>query len=191
MPNADITHKGESTLTFESQIKTQKAGSDNFAFYTYGVGYDTELALSAYNVSIPRTSDLVIAPGFKTSKQLFKKTFPEREIKFTFGTMVPVSLQGEGVGVFTYGHMSYRIPKLNTRLTAGVNYGTKQLFGREQVSAIAAIEQPITKKLTLVIDWFSGKHNFAALAAGLQYNFNEKTAIVVAYKIPNDFRSQG
>lgn len=190
VPNADITHSKESIITLESQIKTQDVGADNFGFYTYGIGHDTELALSAYNVSLPKTNDLVIAPGFKTAKQIFKKTLPEQDVKITFGQMVPISLQGQGVGSWSYGHLSGRLPKLNTRVTIGSNFGTKQLFGRNQVSLIAGIEQPITKKLTFVADWFSGTHNFASLAAGFQYNFNPRTALVLAYKLPNNSRSQ-
>jgi hypothetical protein len=190
VPNADITHSKESIITIENQTKTQDLGADNFGFYTYGIGHDTELALSTYNASLPKTTDLVIAPGFKTAKQILKETFPDREVKLTFGQLVPISLQGQGVGSWSYGHLSGRIPKLDTRLTIGSNFGTKQLFGRNQVSVLAGIEHPITKKLTFVADWFSGTHNFASLAAGFQYNFNPRTAIVLAYKLPNNSRSQ-
>ncbi len=191
VPNADVTHKNEFILTTESQIKTHPdAGSENFAFLTYGIGHDTEIALSAYNLKVPgRNRNIAIAPGFKTSKQILKEKFHAREIKVTVGQMVPISLQGEGVGSWTYGHVSAKIPKLNTHVTAGLNAGTKQIFGRNQVSAMLGVEQPLTKKLMFVADWVSGTHDFAALAAGFQYNFTPRTALVLAYKIPNNRRS--
>lgn len=191
IPNADITHKGEFTFTGESQLKVKDgSGTENFMFATYGIGHDTELALSAYNIKLPgRSTNFSIAPGFKISKQILRKRFTEREVKITGGQMIPISLNGDGVGSWTYGHISFRLPALKTRLTAGVNGGTRQLFGRDQVSFIAGIEQPITKKLMFVADWVSGTHDFAALAAGLQYNLNPNTALVLAYKIPNNRQS--
>ena len=190
IPNADITHKKESTLTLESQVKTQYWGMDNFIFYTYGVGYDIELTLSLYNASLPKTTELVVAPGFKIAKQLFEEALADRELKLTFGQAVPISLQGKGLGTWAYMHFSARLPKLKTRLTIGGNFGTETLFGRNQVSVLAGLEQPITKKLTMVADWMSGKHSFASLATGFQYNFNRKTALLLAYKLPNPSSGQ-
>ncbi|MGQ9897314.1 MAG: hypothetical protein ACUVR8_07160 [Acidobacteriota bacterium] len=37
------------------------------------------------------------------------------------------------------------LPKTHTRLTAGVSFGTKQLFKKTTVHPIAAVEHPIIK----------------------------------------------
>lgn len=192
VPNAEITHQDEYTLTVESQLKVNspKFGTENFLFLTRGIGHDTELALSAYEVKLPRANNFIIAPGFKTSKQIFASSLKQNELKLTIGQMVPISLRRPNIGSWTYSHLSLKVPKLkNLRVSAGPNFGTKNLFGRNQVSAMVGVEQPITKKLTFVADWVSGTHNFGALAAGFQYNFNSRTALLGAYKIPNNSRS--
>lgn len=191
IPNADITPNNEYVFTGESQLKIEKeSGTENFMFGTYGVGYCTELALSAYNMKIPQSSvNPSVAPGFKTSLQIFREKLDKRQVKLTGGQMIPVSLSGEGIGSWTYGHLSFRLPVLNTRLTGGANYGTVQIFARNQFSFLGGVEQPLTEKLMFVADWVSGTHQFAALAAGLQGHINRDTALVAAYKLPNNTRS--
>lgn len=115
-----------------------------------------------------------------------KEKFPEREIKVTVGSEVLVSLEGEGVGNWSYAHLSGRLPKLNTRLTAGISTGTKQVFGKDTVDFIAAVEQPVTKKLSLIGDWYSGHENFTRfLIVGFSYKLPEDTALYAGFQIPN------
>ena len=188
IPNADITPKNEYVFTGESQLKLEKErGTENFLFGTYGVGYNTELALSAYNIKVPRSSvNASVAPGFKTSVQIFRERLDKLQLKLTGGQMIPLSFNGKEVGSWTYGHLSLRLPALDTRLTGGANFGTRQIFGRSQFSFLTGVEQPITEKLMFVADWVSGTHQFAALAVGLQSHINRDTAILVAYKLPNN-----
>ena len=82
------------------------------------------------------------------------------------------------------------MPKLNTRLTAGVSYGTKQIFGYDTLAFIAGVEQPVTKKLTIIADWYSGnEHYLGLLIPGFSYKLPKNTTIYVGYQIPNSAAS--
>ena len=107
------------------------------------------------------------------------------DVKITNGYMLPVSLQGNGVGSNFFSHLSFRLPKLKTRLTTGIAAGTRQVYGRGTVCFIGGIEHPVNKELSIVLEYFSGTHDFAGIIPGLVYhNLKRDVVAVVAYRIP-------
>lgn len=194
VPSADVTEKDALFLQHESQFRAWGPGAFWLGthYSAYGIGHNTELDATLFNLQAPYTDNLTLGLGFKSAMPVvgLKEKFPKREIKLTVGSEVLVSLQGEGVGNWTYSHVSGRLPKLNTRLTSGVSVGTKQLFGRDTVCFIGAIEQPVTKKLNIIADWYSGEENFAGfLIAGFSYKMPKDTNLYVGYQIPNSSKA--
>jgi hypothetical protein len=191
IPSPETTPKDHMMVTHESQLSpwSQKEPWNTFNFVTYGLTEHTELALSASNASLKNMDNFSLALGFKTTKPLFLDKFPKNELKVTLGQMVPVSLTGKGVGSWTFSTLSTRIPKTRTRLTGGVSVGTRQIFGRDKVAFIGGVEQPLTKKISLVADWYSGTHDLAAFIPAIQYNINKHDVLIVGYKMPNNDRS--
>lgn len=190
VPSADVTPEKCLFLQHESQFRPY--GPDAFwlgTHYTaYGVGHNTELDATLFNVGAPSTNNISLGLGFKSAipVPVLKEKFPEREIKFTVGSEVLVSLDGNGVGNWSYAHLSGRVPKTNTRLTAGVSVGTKQVFGKNDVSFIGAIEQPVTEKLNIIADWYSGSDTYAGfLIAGFSYKLPKDVNLYAGYQIPN------
>ncbi len=184
VPSADITEKGKIFVQHESQF------SDDFGLFTnygaYGIGKYTELDLTLFGVSTNNINNEVLGLGFKTTLPLHEKT----ETKLTFGSLIPISLRGNGVGGYTYSHLSTRLPKLQTRITSGVFIGTNILFGRDVICNISGIEQPVTKKLSIIMDWYSGKHANGFLIPGVSYAFNPALVLYAGYQIANN-RSNG
>lgn len=190
VPSADVTEKGH--FFVQQEVQFRGWGEDAFfngtSFTSYGIGHNTDINVDLFNVSAPASHNITMGVGFKTSMPIagLKEKFPEREIKLTVGSNVLISLEGQGVGNWTYTHLSGRVPKLNTRLTGGISYGTRQVFGTDNVCFIAAIEQPITKKVDLLADWFSGNEHFAGfLIVGGSYKLPKNTTIYAGYQIPN------
>lgn|SRR5574344_357482 len=188
VPSADVTPKGRLFLEEESAFRGWS--DDRFFLSTtiasYGIGHNTDLDIGLFNVAAPATHNIALATGFKTNIPIANKELKERELKITVGSEVLTSLQGNGVGNWTYVHFSGRLPKINTRITAGVSYGTKQVFGSNNLSFIGAIEQPINKKLTLITDWYSGHDHWAGyLMSGFSYRFKNDKVLYAGYQIPN------
>ncbi len=184
VPSADITEKNKIFVQHESQF------SDDFGLFTnygaYGIGKYTELDLTLFGVGTKNINNEVLGVGFKTALPLHEKT----ETKFTFGSLIPISLKGNGVGGYTYSHLSTRLPRLQTRITSGVFIGTNVLFGRDVICNISGIEQPVTKKLSIIMDWYSGKHSNGFLIPGFSYAFNPALVLYAGYQIANN-RSNG
>lgn len=188
IPNAETVPKGEIQLAHESQL-TRKKKWNGFTFLNAGIGKRTELGVSLVNLNSKKIDNFTLATGIKTTRDLFVDKETGLLVRGTVGTNIPISLQGKGVGNWTYGHVSVKLPKVKTRLTTGASFGTKQLFGRNAVSLIVGVEQPITKKLSFVADWYSGTHDLAAFIPAIQYNINKSDVIIAGLKIPNNARS--
>lgn len=191
VPSADALPKGQTFLQHESQFRTWQPGRfiSNTEYFAHGIGHNTEAAVTLFNVNAPASDNITLAVGFKKVFPLLEHRFPAREFKLTVGQMLPISLQGEGVGNWSYTHISGRIPKLNTRLAAGVSTGTKQIFGRTTVNFIGTYEQPVTKRLSLQGDWYSGTSDLGLFITGFSYKLPRNTALYGGYQIPNNKRS--
>lgn len=194
VPNADVTEKGHVFLQEEAQFRgwNPDAFLNNTAYLATGVGYNTEACATVYNIGAPDTGLLSLGLGFKSAIPIpyLKEQFPKQEFKLIVGSEILVGLEGNGVGNWTYVELSGRIPKLNTRLTAGVDYGGRQVFGVNRGSFLGAVEQPITKNFGVQADWFSGTEHFAGfLIAGGYYKLPKNTTLYVGYQFPNSERS--
>jgi len=193
VPSADVTEKGHVFVQQEAQ-STPWNTDTAFVSTTYaavGIGHNTELDATLFNVGSPATQNISLGVGFKSAIPIpgLKEKFPEREFKFTIGSDMLLGLEGNGGGNWSYAHLSGRVPKLNTRLTGGVSYGGRQVFGQNTFSFIGGVEQPVTKKLTLIGDWFSGSEHWAGyLITGFSYALPKNTTLYAGYQIPNSPR---
>lgn len=190
VPSADVTPEGAIFLQHESQFRPYNPDANWLGthYSALGIGHNTELDATLFNVSAPDSHNIALGLGFKSAMPIakLKEKFPEQEFKFTVGSEVLVGLQGNDVGNWTYAHLSGRLPKLKTRITTGVSVGTKQIFKRNTFCYIMALEQPVTKKLSVIADWYSGNENFAGfLIAGISYKLPKNTALYLGYQIPN------
>jgi hypothetical protein len=190
VPSADVTPKDHVYLEHESQFKPWRPNAFWLGthYTALGVGHNTELDMTLGNVSAPASENILLDLGFKSNVLILPRKFPKRELKLTAGTIIPVSLQGKGVGNWSYAHLSGRIPKLNTRITAGVNAATTVFCGRDMVGFIGGYEQPITKRFSLIGDWFSGTHANGYFIPGFSYVITGPTTLFVGYQIPNTKR---
>jgi hypothetical protein len=192
IPNAEVTPNGEFILAHETQLNRFQSGSywNSFTFATYGVGKHTELAVSAYGLSLPTSGNRSIGAGFKTALPITVNNWTKRwQLRTSFGSMIPMSLDGKGTGYWFYGNSSVRIPQSKTRFTVGPSFGTRQIFGRRAYSTMVGIEQPLSRRWSVVSDWFSGTNDLGAAIVGLSWQRDRKTLIIFGYKVANNARS--
>lgn len=191
VPSADVTPKGKVFLQHESQFRPHKP--DAFWLGTHygavGVGANTELAATLFNVSSPTSNNISLAVGFKSSIPILKERLKEREIKLVVGGMIPISFDNRGVGNWSYALGSARVPVLKTRVGAGVSIGPRQIFGRNNVSFICSYEQPVSSKFALIGDWYSGTHGNALFIPGFSVALPKAVNLYCGYQIPNNRQS--
>lgn len=188
VPSASILEKDRNFFQHESQFKPD--GSNQFInvtnYYARGVGNNTELNVTQFNLSSPSSKNTSLAFGGRTSFLLSKSAYKPRII---IGAMLPFSMQGKGVGHWIYSTMNLNLPQSQTRLTAGFSSGSKQIFGKNVNCFIGGVEQRITDKLGFYADWYSGNHAAGLAAFALGYFFNEDWVIYGGYQIANNKRT--
>ena len=188
MPSADITPRGSAFMMHETQWRPWGAGRYWYGtnFFAYGLGRNTELAVTSYNTGTPAVPNQALGVGFKTAMPLADSP---REPKLTVGAMGLASFRGQGVGHFTYSHYSFRAPHTNTRITLGGWWGSRQLFRYNTANVLAGVEHPLNKKVILLGEWFAGAHDLGFAIPGVLYHPTPRQFIVVGYKFANDPRN--
>lgn len=191
IPSSDVAPRREFALAHETQLNRFQSGGywNSFTFATYGLGNGYELAASVYGPSRPASPELSLGMGFKKRKALPGAWAKRYEWTAAGGAMVPVSMRGNGVGLWTYGLTSIRMPQTKTRLTAGPSWGTRQIFGRTAAKAMLGLEQPLTKKISMVNDWFTGTHDLAAAIIGVSYQHSPSMLVISGWKLANNAQS--
>jgi hypothetical protein len=187
MPSADITPKGSHFLMHETQWRPWNPASYWYGtnFYAYGVGKNTELAVTTYALSNRMPANAAIGVGFKSSIPLARASHPDAEQNLTVGSMAVQSITGRGFGHFTYAHHNFRLPRVRTRLTAGGWAATANLVGKNTGGVLAGIEHPVNKRVILLAEWFQGRNDLGFFIPGVLFHPTPRQFIVVAYKIPN------
>jgi hypothetical protein len=196
LPSADQTPQGHLFILHETQVRPWQPDSywRSTNFITYGITNNFEACATVYNLDFvgankPYTS---LGLGFKGAHQFLEQEAPELEAKLTAGAMFTTSFEGKGTGVWTYAHLSVRLPVLHTRVAAGISKGSRQIFGgtseafisTENINFIGSVEHPITKNFGVVLEWFSGKHEMGDLVPGVIFHTKE-LVMILGYKIGN------
>lgn len=186
VPSPAILEKDKNFFQHESQFKTQNPNQFLNAtnYYGRGVGFNSELNITQFNLSTPASQNVALGVGGKTTLELSsKKNIYKPSI--TLGAMLPVSLQGNGVGHWLYSSFNFEIPQTKTLISAGISNGTKQIFGQEVTSFTFGFEQKISDKLGFYGDWYSGNHNLGLAAFALGYYLNKDWVFYGGYQIAN------
>jgi hypothetical protein len=61
---------------------------------------------------------------------------------------------------------------------------------RTKVGAIVGYEQPIAKKVSFIVDWFSGENRFGYVSPGFSFVTSKKSALTTGYAIANHGRGK-
>lgn len=186
MPSADITPKGRHFIMHETQLRAWQPGRAwaGTNFYAYGAGRSTELAVTSYNAGRPLEPNFATGVGFKSSPRFWARSRPRLQARLTFGQMAIFNHRGGGLGSFSYAHASFRLPRSDTRISAGGFAGTRQLFKRNTGGALLGAEHPIGKRWVLLAEWFSGRHDFGYAVPGILFHPAKRHMIVAGWKIP-------
>jgi hypothetical protein len=179
IPSADVAKWGQLEYTHKSQWGKGRApgnlNCDSFIFFTFGVASQTELTVSLVSLGSSGTENVALGVGYKTISPLNgdddARLFQER--KLTPGQMV---------------YAAHGPDRNITRDRAGLNAllepGTHHI-PLSPSTFIGGLEQPLTRRVSLVADRISGRHELTALITGVQLNIGPKV-MILACKRAND-----
>lgn len=193
IPSSDV--QSSRTVYLETNFITHFASYSNGGYQTYGqrvvVGVPGNIEVGT-NVYYTRTSSpqpIIVQPNLKWQFYQNEKLGVAIAAGALLSTPVTHRSDSSTTGlVYVVGSKSFagaHAPRLT--------FGGYQLVGRfedgtDKTGMLAAIEQPVTKKFSVLTDWFSGKNSFGYVTPGVAFTFSPKDNIYAGYSIGNQGR---
>lgn len=163
VPSSEILPKGDAIFKESNNIPM----SDPMRMtpsVIYGIGNGAEISAG---VSTFVSGDNAVRADI-AAKKVF---FVSNSSRLTVGARVsPYLNRHSEPDSFVYSHISHRIKKTKTTLTAGAYAASRQECLPSNVGAVLGFEQVIIpNKLRLAVDYMSGSEKYGMFAAGLKY----------------------
>lgn len=182
VPSSEVLPSG--TFMLKSSVKNQineNGYTKVTPSLTFGIGHGTDISVGV-PVKINRSSDTQIEGNFGIKKVIFLGT----ATRLTLGGNISPSFNHSVTPtMFTYAHITQKIKKSKTGITAGVYAQGKHHFPN-QGGVLVGLEQVIIpNKLRVGFDWLSGHNDMGNFAIGLKYKPERTVSITSAVIIPN------
>jgi hypothetical protein len=193
IPSTDV--QAPRKVYFEADFITHFASYKDGGYQTYGprvvVGLpgNTEIGVNVFHTRASDPASVDVQPNFKWQFYSNEK----RGLAVAAGVLVsiPVTRRHENntTGlVYVVGSKTFT-GKYGPRLTFG-GYNLLGRFedGTDKTGVIAGYEQPLTKRLSFVTDWFSGNNDYGYVTPGVGIILSPKQNIYAGYSIGNQGR---
>lgn len=192
-PTTDVQAPGKVYL--EADFITHFASYKDGGYQTYGprvvggVTREIEVGVNVFYTRASPAEPVEIQPNFKWRFYANEK----RGLAAAAGVLltIPVTRRHEGktTGMFYVVGSKTFSGNYGPRFTFG-GYGLAGPFeeGTTRSGVIAGYEQPFTKKISFVADWFSGNNDFGYVTPGVGINFSSKSSLYTGYSIGNQGR---
>jgi hypothetical protein len=192
IPSTDVVAKKK--VYFEFDFLSHLAKHQNGGFQSYvprvvvGIAKNLEAGVNVAVTDIGGPKLVEVQPNIKWQYYNNDKS----GVTATFGGIayLPVKQRvafGNNNFGFLYGNVSKKVASLKAARFTGGAYalvGRKSGFGTRG-GAMAGYEQPLTKKVSFVMDWFSGKNRFGLLTPGLSIAVSKNSLFNAGYSINN------
>jgi len=192
-PTSDVQTK--KSVYVEADFITHFASYKDGGYQTYGprvvVGLpkNTEIGVNVFYTRSGGPEPVTLQPNFKW--QFFENERLGVAAAAGFLITIPLTRRHEtkATGLFYVVGSKAFSGNYAPRLTFG-GYGLVGPFaeGTTRKGVIAAIEQPVTRKVSFITDWFSGNNDFGYVTPGVGINFSTKTSLYTGYSIGNEGR---
>lgn len=193
-PSTDVTAEKKIYAEFDYIAHPESHRNGGFQTYSsrvvYGVrnGMEVGLNMSITDLGGP-PQPLELQPNFK--RQVYSNKDHGLSLAVGGVLFVPVkNRQGADTFAMSYSMISKKFnSEAGPRVTAGFY---ELLAARNETGtrsgAILAYEQPLTKRVTLACDWYSGRNRFGYVSGGLIIAVSKTSALLVGYSVGNHGR---
>ncbi|HKR83265.1 MAG TPA: hypothetical protein VJS37_03765 [Terriglobales bacterium] len=187
VPSVDVLERGKVYGEFDFAY----LGETNAGGYTprmvAGIGHQIEVGLNLNGISTPGPSQTTLTPTIKW------RPYNQNGWACVVGNEVflPVQNRTYNLGNYFYAALTKTF-ETQTRLTMGAfDFTSHVVAGGNKAGGQFGIEQPISKRVTLAADWFTGNHSAGYFAPGAAIKMSSKATLYAAYEIGNAGLKQG
>lgn len=191
VPSADVLDRGEVYGELDLSFKPVEPKFSSFVpRVVFGVGSRVEVGLNIAGNVQPGSDTTTLVTAVKW------KPYDGGDNGWAFivgnNLFIPVRNRSFNVGNYAYAAFSKTL-KTKTRLTAGGYHFTKDVVapGAQRAGGQFGFEQPVTEKLTVQADWFTGRHANGYFTPGITYKLNPKLIGFFGYSLGNSNVTRG
>jgi hypothetical protein len=189
VPTTDVLDKGK--VYFELDISAKpndSAALNRFSSFVprlvVGVGYKVEVGLNIFGNVQPGIDSTTILPAVKW--KVYDGGDNGWAIALGDNVLIPVRNKSYDVGTYAYSMVQKTVNK-STRVGFGAYLYSKNVVApnANRGGGQFSLEQPVTKKLNINADWFTGKHANGYFTTGTAYKLSGKLTGLASYSIGN------
>jgi hypothetical protein len=183
VPSADILDKGKVYGELDGTVRSV----DGYATFTprvvVGIGHRIEVGANFNGLSEPTTGEWNLSPTAKW------RVWSKDEAGWSFyvgdDLFFPVRERSYDAGNYVYAAFAKQW-KEGTRLTFGAFDFTKNVVAAaNRAGGQFTFEQPVNKRLTLAVEWYTGNHADGYVNPGAIVKVTSKLTLYAAYQIGN------
>jgi hypothetical protein len=183
VPSGDVLDRGK----IYSELDVTYRPSDSLKTFTprlvVGLGGRVEVGLNINGIAAPVASQTTITPSIKW------KAYDGGNDGWSFllgdNLFVPVQNRSYDMGTWVYAQFT-KSWKTNTRATFGGYYASRDVLAPfQRAGGQFAIEQALTKRVTVATDWFTGNSGVGYLTPGLTVKVTPKLTWYITYQFGN------
>jgi hypothetical protein len=195
VPTTDVLDKGK--VYFELDITAKPNDSDalnKFSSFVpravVGAGHRIEVGLNITGNVQPGADSTALIPTFKW--KIYDGGDNGWAVVVGEHLFIPVHNQGYNIGNHNY-LMVQKTFSTKTRIGFGAGVFTRDVVAPSAVRGAGqfTFEHPVTSKLTIASDWYTGKHSNGYWSSGGYYKFTKKITGYAAYSVGNTYATRG
>ena len=194
VPSADVLDRGK--VYGELDVSFRPSDSEVISKFSsfvprvvLGVGKDVEVGINLTGNIQPGRDSTTLVPAVKW------KFYDGKDNGWSMlgGTHVFIPVRNRTYDAGNYSYLQFsKTFKSGTRLTAGGYSFTRRVVAdAARGGGQFAFEQPLTPKVSVAADWFSGKHSAGYFTPGVIFKIGPRMTGYASYSIGNQNASRG
>jgi hypothetical protein len=194
IPTADTLSKGERYVEFDLDSHFARYRDGGWQSYggmaLYGLSNRSEIGINAYATRFAGGFGSVeIQPNFKF------KAYENERLGFTIsgGAIGYIPVKGGKLRDSQISAYAVATKSFSRGWAPRLTGGAYELLGRDRGEArrglMFGVEQPIHKRITLILDWNTAKNRFGYAAAGVGVALTKRSYLYSAYYFGNEGRA--
>jgi hypothetical protein len=187
VPSGDILERGKMYGEFDFSYLWEKSVGAYTPRIVAGIGHQIEVGLNLNGITSPGPSQTTPTPTVKW------RPYNQNGWGFLLGdnVFIPVQNKTYDAGNYFYAELTKTL-KSQTRFNLGAFDFTPHVFASgNKAGGQFGIEQPLSKRVTLAADWFTGNHAAGYFTPGAAIKLSSKATLYAAYEIGNSGLKQG
>ena len=189
VPSGDILERGKAYFEFDATYMPSTTVSGLTPRVVFGVGHRVEVGLNINGISTPGMVQTTLTPTFKW------KAYDGGNNGWAFlvgdNVFVPEQNRSYTAGNYSYAEFA-KTWSTRTRATFGAYLFTPQVVAAgNRAGGQFAIEQPVTNRLTVAADWYTGDHALGYVTPGIILKATSKLTLYGSYQVGNHETANG